>query len=327
MFMHPNGNNLHSSPICGTLPPSRKRGISMSKKTMSTLMMMLTALIWGLAFIAQRAGMDHVGPFTFNATRSYVAGLFLLPVRLLFRSGAKPSEHARRKTWLGGILCGVILFLASALQQFGILYTSVSKTSFITTLYIVLVPLLGLLYGKRVRARAMLAVAIASVGLYLLCIPSGGERLSINRGDLLVLVCALLFSAHILVIDHFSPWADGILMSCIQFFVAAILSTVAMLLFEKPSAQGILACWWPILYTGVFSSGVGYTLQILGQRHTSPTVASLILSLESVFGALFGFLLLSERFMPREATGMLLMLGATLLAQLPERGKASHADA
>jgi len=306
----------------------------MGKKTASQLMMFCTALIWGFAFVAQRAGMDHVGPFTFNAARNYIACIFLgvlaRPLRAAGISGeiplsrgtegfaphGKPAPESRASTRVGGLVCGLILFGGSTLQQFGIVYTTVSNASFITTLYIVLVPILGLALGKRTRPSVCAAAALAALGLYLMCVPAGGA-LSLGRGDLLVLLCAFLFSAHILAIDHFSPKADGIAMSRIQFLTAAALSTACMFLFETPTVESLLACWWPILYAGVLSSGVGYTLQILGQRNTPPAVASLILSLESVFGALFGFLLLSEMFTARGLSGMALMFFATILAQIP----------
>lgn len=295
----------------------------MSKKATSSLMMVLTAMIWGLAFIAQSQGMDYVGPFTFNAVRNLLAGIALLPV-LRFMHAGKPQDAAvRRLSIRSGLLCGLILFAGSTLQQFGILYTSVAKTSFITTLYIVIVPLLGLFLGKRVAGRIWAAVALALVGLYLLCIPMGGESLSVNVGDMLVLLCALMFSFHILAIDRFTGSIDGVLTSCVQFFVVSALSAVCMLLFESPTLPSIAACWMPLLYTSVMSSAVGYTMQILAQKHVSPAVSSLILSLESVFGALFGFLLLGETCTAREFSGMALMFAATILAQLPARQKKS----
>lgn len=287
------------------------------KRIISNLLLLLTSLIWGTAFVAQSAGMDHISPFTFNASRSLLAGVALLPVVLLLgRHKPAPPPAMRRKTWTGGLWCGVILFLASSFQQFGILHTTVGKVSFITALYIVLVPLFGILLGKRVRAAVWVSVLLGAVGLYLLCMQ---ENLSIERGDLYVLCCAALFAGHILVIDHFTPSANGVMMSMIQFFTAGLLSLAASLLFEAPDMGAILAAWGPILYAGILSGAAGYTLQILGQRHTSPAVASLILSLESVFGALAGWALLGETFTARELLGAAILFAAILLAQLPSK--------
>lgn len=284
-------------------------------------MMLLTALIWGLAFIAQSVGMEHIGPFTFNGVRSIVAGVALLPAIPFFRKGRRRSPGETKKTWQGGLICGTVLFLGSTLQQIGILHTTVGKTSFITALYIVIVPVCGLFLRKSVRPLVWLAVVIAAVGLFLLCIPAGGGGLALNRGDLYVLCCAVMFAAHIWAIDFFSPRVDGVMMSAIQFFVVAILSAICAFLFETPRIGDVIAGWMPLLYAGLLSSGVGYTLQIIAQRHTSPTVASLLLSLESVFGALFGVLLLSEGFSARELSGMALMFIAIIFAQLPAKAK------
>lgn len=293
----------------------------MNQKLLSTLMLLLTALIWGAAFVAQSVGMDHLGPFTFNCLRSVIGGLALLPLVMYARKKTPaPAPDRKKNTWVGGVACGVILFAASAFQQFGIQEdTSAGKAGFITALYIVLVPLFGLVFGRKASPIVWAAVLLSTLGLYRLCIPAGAQGLSIQLGDLLILVCAFLFTAHILVIDHFSPRADCIQMSCIQFFVAALLSLVCTLLFESPTLPALRAAWLPVLYAGLLSSGVGYTLQIIAQRNTHPTVASLILSLESVFAALAGFLLLGESFTLRELSGMLLMFIAIILAQIPAR--------
>lgn len=293
----------------------------MRKKLAGNLMLLLTALIWGVAFVAQSVSMDFIGPFTFNGIRSIIGGLSLLPVlAVLRRRGApKPVGERRRMTLIGGVCCGLVLFAASSFQQFGLVEADPGKAGFITTLYIVIVPLAGLLFGRRVRPLVWVAVLLAAGGLYCLCVKASFE---IGRGDLLVLCSAFLFSVHILVIDFFSPRVDGVLMSCVQFFVAGALGILCMFLFEAPKMDRILACWLPILYAGVLSTGVGYTLQIIAQKNTNPTVASLLMSLESVFAALAGWLLLGEVFTGRELAGMVLMMGAVILAQLPERGKA-----
>lgn len=287
-------------------------------------LLFITALIWGFAFVAQSVGMDHIGPITFNTIRSLVGGIALIPVIFFFNRNKTPErkedEKANRKPLiLGGILCGIALCVASNLQQLGIQYTTVGKAGFITALYIVIVPILGLFLHKKVGIKLWISVVIAIVGLYLLCM-SGS--LSLGTGDLLVLLCALVFSLHIIIIDHFSPKVDGVKMSCIQFFVCAFLSAIYMLFAEGvPNVEAIAISWVPILYAGVLSSGVGYTLQIIGQKGVSPTVASLILSLESVFSVLAGWLLLHQTMSAREILGCVLMFGAIVLAQLPNRKK------
>ena len=290
------------------------------KKTqlLHSLLLLLTAVIWGVAFVAQSAGMDHVGPYTFNCARSLLGGLVLLPVLAARRRGETRSlsRRERRTLLAGGAMCGAALFMASSLQQIGIQYTSVGKAGFITACYIVLVPLLGLLLGKRCSLSVAAAVGMALVGLYLLCVT---ETLSVGLGDLLMLGCALMFSVHILVIDFFAPRADGVALSCIQFFVCALLSAVPALALERPSLAGLAAAWVPVLYAGVLSSGVGYTLQMVGQRGMNPTVASLILSLESCVSVLAGWLLAGERLTGRELTGCAVMFAAIVLAQLPGR--------
>lgn len=296
----------------------------MKKEQMrNSLLLLLTAAIWGVAFVAQSVGMDYVGPFTFNGVRSLIGGIVLLPLVLDARrkepaSGAGAPD--KKTLLLGGVLCGAVLFAASSLQQIGIQYTTVGKAGFITACYIVIVPLLGLFFGKRCGLLTWLAVALALLGLYLLCIT---ETLSVGKGDLLMLGCALLFSVHILVIDFFSPRVDGVAMSCIQFFVCALLSAVPMLAVERPQLSAILAAWAPVLYAGVFSCGVAYTLQIVGQKGMNPTVASLILSLESCISVLAGWLILGQRLSGREILGCLVMFGAIVLAQLPQKREAA----
>jgi drug/metabolite transporter (DMT)-like permease len=292
------------------------------------ILLFLAAVIWGAAFVAQAVGMEHIGPYTFNAARSLVGGVALLPVIAIFDRFKSPErrqeEKANRKTLLlGGISCGVALCVASNLQQVGIQYTTVGKAGFITALYIVIVPILGIFVHKKVGAKLWVSVVIAIFGLYLLCM-SGS--LSLGKGDLLVLLCAVAFSIHILVIDHFSPKVDGVKLSCIQFFVAGVLSLVPMLASEGvPAAHDVILSWAPILYAGVLSSGVAYTLQIVGQKGVNPTVASLVLSLESVFSVLSGWLILHQSMSTRETLGCILMFAAIVLAQLPSRKKPEQA--
>lgn len=289
----------------------------------SMILLVLTALIWGMAFVAQSVGMNYIGPFTFNCIRSIMGGLVLIPCILFFdkreKGKAKQEKKEDTKTLLiGGICCGLALCIASNLQQIGIKYTTVGKAGFITALYIVLVPIFGIFLRKKVSGRVWLSVAISVVGLYLLCIT---DEFRIGKGDFFVLLCALVFTIHILVIDYFSPKVNGIKLSCIQFLVAGILSGVPMLISEKPSISTILAAWAPLLYAGIMSCGVGYTLQIVAQKDADPTIASLILSLESVFSVLAGWLILGQTLAGKEIVGCVLMFAAIILAQLPTQNQ------
>ena len=299
-------------------------------KVRNSLLLLLTAFIWGTAFVAQSVGMDYVGPFTYTCVRSLIAGIMLIPC-IAFLNKVNPNleekkicqdetkKKAYQKTLLIGICCGAALGVASSLQQIGILHTTVGKAGFITTFYIIIVPIIGLFFKKRCGLNVWIGVIFALAGLYFLCITEG---FSIGYGDTMVFLCALAFSIHILVIDHFTGLVDGVKMSCIQFFVAAIVSGIGMVLFENPDLGNILAAWLPILYAGALSSGVGYTLQIIGQKGMNPTIASLILSLESVISVLAGMVVLGESLTSREILGCVLMFIAIILAQLPEKKKA-----
>ncbi len=294
----------------------------MNRKSMgSSLMLLLTAFIWGVAFVAQSVGMEYVGPFTFIASRFILGGLVLIPVILFMRRGK--TDHFRkdgeiREGIKGGILCGIVLFVAASFQQFGVSMTTVGKAGFITALYIVIVPILGIFMRKKILVSVWISVVLATVGMYLLCITEGFR---IGTGDLCVCVCAVCFSFHILMIDYVSPKADGVLISCVQFFTAGVLALLPAAILERPSASVILAAWQPIAYAGILSSGVGYTLQVVAQKNTDPTVASLLMSLESVFSLLAGWVLLGQKLSPRELFGCLLVFGAVILAQLPGRAK------
>ena len=299
---------------------------TVSHKYRQSALLLLTAAIWGSAFVAQQTGMDYVGPFTFNAARNLLGGLTLLPLIVFFSSckkrtlppDASSENGTQSKTlWAGGILCGTALFAASALQQIGIQYTTVGKAGFITALYIVLVPVCGLFLRKRVQPKVWLAVLIAVAGLYLLCMTDGS--FSLQKGDLLVHACALGFTVHILVIDHFSPKADGVKLSCIQFLTCGILSAIPALILEHPQVSSILAAWQPILYAGVMSCGVAYTLQVIGQKNMNPTVASLILSMESCISVLAGWIILGQQLSAKEILGCVIMFAAIILAQLPQK--------
>lgn len=294
-------------------------------------LLMLAALIWGSAFVAQSVGMDYLGPFSFNCVRSFMGSLVLLPVIwFMDRQKKETAEHDGQKTeegtreqnkkvlLSGGLCCGVILTLSISLQQIGIKYTTAGKAGFITALYILIVPLLGLILGKKVGNKTWLGVALAVAGMYLLCIKEG---FSISYGDFMVLLCALVFSLHILAVDYFSPRVDGIRLSCIQFFVCGCISAVPMLVWEHPEISQIIRAWQPLAYAGVLSSGVAYTLQIVTQKHLNPTVASLLMSLESVFAVLTGWLVLNERLSLKELLGCVLVFTAIILAQLPQKQK------
>ena len=287
----------------------------------NNILLVLTALIWGCAFVAQSVGMDYVGPFTFNMARFLIGAIVLLPVIWFMDRQRKTGAEkgAGQKTLIiGGICCGIALAVASTLQQWGILFTTVGKAGFITAMYIVIVPLLGVFIGKKVRPLIIGCVAIAVVGFYFLCMT---ESLRLGLGDFLVLLCAIAFSIHILVIDHFSPKVDGVKMSAIQFLTAAIISAVPTLLWEQPVFTEILQAWQPVLYAGVMSCGVAYTLQIIAQKNADPTVASLLLSLESVFSVLAGWVLLGQGLSLKEMFGCVLIFCAIILAQLPEKKK------
>lgn len=274
--------------------------------------------------MAQSVGMDFLEPFTFNGVRSLIGGIVLLPCiflirRINARSGeAEKAEGTRKDLVLGGILCGLLLFAASSLQQIGIVYTTAGKAGFITAFYIVIVPVLGIFLHKRIGWKVWAAVVMALAGLYFLCMT---EELTVGKGDLYIFLCALIFSVHILVIDHFSPRVDGVKMSCIQFFTCGIVSLIPMFAWETPGVDNLLAGWMPLLYAGVLSCGVAYTLQVVGQKNVNPAVASLILSLESCFSVLAGWLILGEKLTMREFAGCVLMFAAIILAQLPESKK------
>lgn len=291
----------------------------MKHRTANNLLLALTAFIWGSAFVAQSVGMDHVCPFTFNSIRSFMGGIVLLPVILILRRQSGQTNKNEKNgllLWIGGICCGIALAAASSLQQIGLIYTSAGKAGFITAMYILIVPVMGIFIGKKAGMKTWIGVALAVAGMYFLCITDGFHM---ARGDFLVFLCAVIFSVHILLIDYFSPKTDGVALSCIQFFVCGILCAVPMLISERPKIAEIAGAWMPLAYAGVLSCGVGYTLQIVAQKNTDPTVASLILSLESVFSVLTGWVILGEKLSGRELFGCVLVFIAVILAQLPKK--------
>lgn len=285
----------------------------------SSFLLFLAAFIWGVAFVAQSVGMDYMGPFTFNGARFLMGSMVLLPLVIYRRKGkSKESKKfgSRRDTLTGGICCGLALCCAALFQQFGIVYTTVGKAGFITTLYIIIVPIMGIFLKKKVPGKVWIAAVIAAVGMYLLCM---SESLRLSRGDIYVFICAILFSIHILVIDYFSSKADGVELSCLQFLTAGIIGSVLALIFERPTLSNFAGGIIPLAYAGIMSSGVAYTLQVIGQKDLDPTVASLILSLESVVSMLAGWVILKQALSPRELFGCVLVFAAVILAQLPEK--------
>ena len=309
----------------------------MSKRTKGNLLLLLTSFIWGSAFVAQSSGMDYVGPYTYNMARNVLAFLFLIPVIYVIGkkkgvtddagSGTGIDEEASVEanwksillpdwtTLVGGIYCGLVMAVASSLQQIGITMTTAGKAGFITALYIILVPLMGVFIGKKIPRIIWFCVVLAMAGFYLLCVKEG---FSISKGVILVLFCSVGFSVHIMTIDHFtSKGVDGVKMACIQFAVAAIVMTPVMFALENPSVSGLLSAWMTIAYAGILSSGVGFTLQIVAQKDTDPTTATLIMSLESVFAAVSGCLFLNEVLLPKEILGCILVFVAVILAQVP----------
>ncbi len=296
--------------------------ISKKGNLLGSLCLLLAAFVWGVAFVAQTEGMEYVGPFTFQGLRFIIAVIVLLPVMFVTDSIKKkqgtyvPLTKEQKVYHIkAGIICGLVLTVASNVQQFGLQYTTAGKGGFITAMYILFVPLMGIFMKKRVSAKIWICVLIASVGLYFLCI---NEALSINKGDIIVLICALCFSFHILVVDKYSPGCDGIRLSILQFAVAGIVSVILMLVLEKKTGiNSVLSAWLPIVYAGVLSCAGGYTLQIIGQKYSSnPTIASLLMSLESVFSVIAQMLILKDIPTSKEFIGCILMFSAIVLAQV-----------
>ncbi len=295
------------------------------------ILLFITVTIWGTAFVAQSVVTDYMGSFTFNMSRSVLGGLFLLPV-IAFIQRRKSAESGnvqrsaesikadRLMLLKGGVSCGICFFIASNLQQIGIKYTSVGKAGFITAMYIIFVPLFSIFLHKKAGIKLWISVVMSAVGLYFLSM-AGKESFTIEKGDLLLILCAIGFTFHILVIDYFSDKVDGVKLSCAQFWTAAVLGLIMMFIFEDPSWHTILMAWKPICYAGIMSCGVAYTLQILAQKDLKPTVASLIMSLESVIAAIAGWAILGETMSGREIFGCVLMFAAIIIAQLPEKRK------
>lgn len=293
----------------------------MKNKFKGAVSLFAATLIWGTAFVAQSVGMERIGPFTFQAIRCGLAVLFLVPLSFLLeipRGGPRATlaRWGNKKLWKAGIICGGALFVAASLQQVGLVYTDAGKAGFLTAMYIVLVPILGLFLGRKVTKSAVFSIVMAVIGLYLLsCL--GVSR--VNIGDLLLMGCALGYAVQILCVDCFAMDVDGLRLNCIQALVASVLSVPFMVLTEEINLAAILSCTLPLLYAGVMSMGVAYTLQIVGQQHMEPTGASLIMSLESVIAVLSGWLILKETMTGPEILGCCLVFAAVILSQLPDR--------
>lgn len=286
-----------------------------------TLILLLTAFIWGSAFVAQTDGMNYVGPLTFLSARFLLGGIVLCPVIFCMRRFAKLKDAAAipfsaelKKALPGGVFCGLLLGIASALQQYGLLFTSVSKAGFITTLYVIFVPVFSLFAKKKLGANLWVAVALATVGLYLLCV---NGQAAFSLGDSLVFVCAVFYALQIMAIDKFVGSTEPILLSAIQFLTVGIVSALPAIIIEQPSITALATAWFPIAYAGVLSSGVAYTLQVVAQKFADPTVAAITMSFESVFAVLSAAVLLSERLSLKEGMGCIIMFGAIILAQIP----------
>lgn len=303
--------------------------MNLSAAGRANLLLLLTSMIWGFAFVAQRTGMDSVGPFTFNGLRFAIGGLILLPLVAYFdrqrkRAGLPAGWRAPgRSLWIGGLIAGVLLFGGASLQQMGLVFTTAGKAGFITGLYVVLVPVLALLLGQRTPAGTWAGVGLAAVGLYFLTI-EGDFRMA--AGDLLVLLSAFVWAGHVLLVDRLAPRTDVIRLAFVQFMICAGLSLVSAALVETVRLEGIRAALWPILYTGIMSVGVGYTLQVVGQRHARPAHAAIILSLEGVFAVVGGWLLLGEQLGPRGLLGCTLMLAGILVSQLVGQRSVARVD-
>ncbi len=279
------------------------------------LLLVLTAAIWGFAFVAQVVAMDDIGPLTFSACRSFIGSLSLLPVLFLSRREAPPKPPDFPE-WIGVSIAGCLLCGGTLFQQFGLLYTTASKASFITATYILMVPLFGLFLGSVLRRNHVIGACLAMTGVYFLSVT---EAMQIGPGDGLVFLGALCFTFHILYLDYASQRYAPLEIAAGQFFVCGLISLAGALLFESISLPALLAAWWPILYVGVFSTGVAYTLQVVGQKHLPPTECSMILSLEMVFGGLSGLLFLGETMTLRETAGVLFMVAGVFLSQFPSR--------
>ena len=289
----------------------------MGKELKASIMLFITSIIWGLAFVAQAQGMEHIGPFTFTAARSLVAIIFLYLTYVFFNKTSKSYREQKfdmKRTIRGGVLCGLVFTFGINFQQIGLVYTTAGKASFLTALYIVFIPIIGLFYGKKINRKLQLCIVLAMIGTYLMSVKGS---LSMNIGDLITIFGSIVFAIHILMLSEFSKDTNAVLVSLIQFAVCGFFSLIAALIFEGIEIDAILKSYLAILYVGILSSGVGFTIQLMALKELDPVVASMISSLESVFGAVFGWLILSQSMSEREIIGGIIIFVATLIAQLP----------
>ena len=298
--------------------------MKINKKVLGNILLILTAFIWGTAFVGQRQGMEHMGPITFNACRMALAALTIGTVSFVLRKrdaqkqqdmSDQSGREYRKNTVIGGICCGFFLTIAALFQQMGMVYTTAGKGGFITAMYILLVPVINwILFKRKSRPLVWIAVLMGIAGIYLLCVTEG---LTLEKGDALVMVCPFFFAGHILCCDYFVQRANPVELSAIQFFTVTVLSTIMAFIVENPTWQQVTAAIVPIVWLGGLSGGIGYTFQIIAQQYTDPTVASLLMSLEAVFAVLAGTVLLGERMSARELFGAAIMFAAIILAQIP----------
>lgn len=303
-----------------------------NKKMLGNLLLTLTAMIWGTAFVGQRVGMENIEPITFTAARMALAAVVVGAVAMIFdlkerRNPSKRSEEEqqqyKKNTIIGGVCCGIFLASASLFQQMGVVYTTAGKAGFITAMYMLLVPVINFVFFKKKNPlRVWVAVLIGVAGMYLLCVKEG---FSLSHGDTLVAICAVLYSGHILCCDHFVQFGNPIKISAIQFLTTAVISGVMAFILETPSWDKVFSAVIPILYCGIISGGIGYTLQIVAQKFTDPTIASLLMSLESVFAVIAGAILLNEKMSAQELLGCVIMFAAIILVQIPVRNKQKEA--
>ncbi len=294
---------------------------NLNSKLKGNIILFITAIIWGISFVSQSVGMDYIGPNTFMGIRTTMGGLVLLPF-IFFSDKAKKKSGTYEKTNFKkllsyGVPCGVFLCIASTLQTYGLQVTTTAKSGFLTALYIIFVAVIGVFDGKKITLKIASGVALSVVGMYFLCL--FGEEISFNWGDALTLLCAVFFAGQILLIDKFINDIDGVKLACTQFLTAGIINLIIMFIFEKPEMGNILSCTVPLLYSGIMSCGVAYTFQIIGQKYTDPTSASIIMSLESVFAALSGWVILNERMTAVQIFGCIFMFLAIILVQLPSK--------
>ncbi len=305
-----------------------RSGVILIKKTkfLGPLYCILAAVIWGLSFVAQSAGGEKTGTFTFNGLRTLLGAIVLVPLVIVSfkkENSALPDGEKKKFPFkdvlIGGVCCGLPLFIGTNLQQYAFNFLDAGKVGFITALYMLLVPLFGLFLGQKVRPRIWAGVALGVVGLYFLSIKKGD--FSIGKGEIVTIVCSVAFAVHILVIDHFCKKVNNVALSCAQFFVSGIISVICMFIFEEPKMDAIISAGVPLLYAGIMSCGGAFTLQIFGQKYAEPAVASILLCLESVFSVIFGWLILHQRLSSRELFGCAVMFIAIIITQLPERKK------